>query len=152
MGCLSPVIKCLGLELPELSPAFEKLVRPVYPCRRARLLSPPPFVLWSLRLKRTSVQITEMFYELDADKGGTIDMEEACSFFKKQAPPAHACPNEEHARSLPGPHDPRPCYRLELARTCGVQGSGAEAHAREMFDRIGKKVPPSRRTAASYLR
>ena len=34
---------------------------------------------------RALAQITEMFYELDADKGGTIDMEEACSFFKKQA-------------------------------------------------------------------
>lgn len=92
MGCLSPVIKCLGLELPELSPQFEKLVRPVYPL---------PSPLWSLRPPRARrVQITEMFYELDADKGGTIDMEEACSFFKKQVPPAHACPNEEHARSL----------------------------------------------------
>ena len=59
MACLSPVIKCLGLELPELSPKFEKLVRSVYPL---------PSPLWSLRPPRARrVQITEMFYELDAD-------------------------------------------------------------------------------------
>ena len=53
---------------------------------------------------RALAQITEMFYELDADKGGTIDMEEACSFFKKQArlasPRTEARARSTRARSL----------------------------------------------------